>query len=55
MSTIRKFLPIIFLFSGIAFLWAQVIPDGKTISSITIELDGPDTIGEVFHSSKSAD
>ena len=48
MSTIRKFLPIIFLFSGIAFLWAQVIPDGKTISSITIELDGPDTIGESF-------
>ena len=48
MSTIRKFLPIIFLFSGIAFLWAQVIPDGKTISSITIELDGPDTIGKSF-------
>ena len=48
MSTIRRILPLICLFSGLALLWSQVIPDGKTISSITIELDGPDTIGKSF-------
>jgi len=29
-------------------LWSQVVPDGKTISSISIELEGPDTIGKSF-------
>ena len=29
-------------------LWSQVVPDGKNISSISIELDGPDTIGKSF-------
>jgi outer membrane protein insertion porin family len=29
-------------------LWSQVIPDGKTISSISVQLEGPDTIGKSF-------
>ena len=29
-------------------MWSQVGPDGKTISSIAIELNGPDTIGKSF-------
>jgi outer membrane protein insertion porin family len=29
-------------------LWSQVIPNGKTISSISVQLEGPDTIGKSF-------
>ena len=29
-------------------MWSQVIPDGKTISSISIQLEGPDTIGNLL-------
>ena len=36
------------MFTGIVFLWSQVIPDGKTIASIDIEIEGPDTIGKSF-------
>ena len=48
MNMIRSLFPILFLLSGMVILWSQVIPDGKTISSISIELDGPDTIGKSF-------
>ena len=48
MSMIRSLFPILFLLSGMVILWSQVIPDGKTISSISIELDGTDTIGKSF-------
>ena len=48
MNMIRSLSPILFLLSGMVILWSQVIPDGKTISSISIELDGPDTIGKSF-------
>lgn len=48
MNKIRSFFPILFLLSGMMILWSQVVPDGKTISSISIELEGPDTIGKSF-------
>lgn len=48
MNKIRSFYYVLFLFSGIIILWSQVGPDGKTISSIEIELNGPDTIGKSF-------
>ncbi|MDG0964931.1 MAG: outer membrane protein assembly factor BamA [Opitutales bacterium] len=48
MNKIRSLFPLIFLLSGIMVLWSQVIPDGKTISSIIIELEGPETIGKSF-------
>ena len=48
MNIIRTLFPLLFLLSGIVILWSQVIPDGKTISSISIELNGPDTIGKSF-------
>ena len=48
MTVFRKSLPLFFLFTGIVFLWSQVIPDGKTIASIDIEIEGPDTIGKSF-------
>ena len=48
MRILRSAFPFIFLLSGIIILWSQVIPDGKTISSISIQLEGPDTIGESF-------
>ena len=48
MNKIRSLFPILFLLSGMMILWSQVVPDGKTISSISIELEGPDTIGKSF-------
>jgi outer membrane protein insertion porin family len=48
MNKIRSLYCVLFLFSGIIILWSQVSPDGKTISSISIELNGPDTIGKSF-------
>ena len=38
----------LFLSLGIFVLWAQIKPEGKEISSISIQLDGPKTIGESF-------
>jgi len=48
MNKIRYLFPFLFLLSGMMILWSQVVPDGKTISSISIELEGPDTIGKSF-------
>ncbi len=48
MNKFRSLYYVLFLFSGIIILWSQVGPDGKTISSIEIELNGPDTIGKSF-------
>ncbi|MDG0963819.1 MAG: outer membrane protein assembly factor BamA [Opitutales bacterium] len=48
MNKIRSLFPILFLLFGMIILWSQVVPDGKTISSISIELEGPDTIGKSF-------
>ena len=48
MNKIRSLFPFMFLLSGMMILWSQVVPDGKTISSISIELEGPDTIGKSF-------
>ena len=48
MNKIRSLFPFLFLLSGMMILWSQVVPDGKTISSISIELEGPDTIGKSF-------
>ena len=48
MRILRSIFPFIFLLSGIIILWSQVIPDGKTISSISVQLEGPDTIGKSF-------
>ena len=48
MNKIRSLYFVLFLFSGMMILWSQVGPDGKTISSISIDLEGPDTIGKSF-------
>ena len=48
MRFLRSILPILFLSLGIFVLWAQIKPEGKEISSISIQLDGPKTIGESF-------
>jgi outer membrane protein insertion porin family len=49
MKIFRSLFLIAFALSGIAFLWSQsASPDGKTISSIEIELDGPNTLGKSF-------
>ena len=48
MRILRSIFPFIFLLSGIMILWSQVIPNGKTISSISVQLEGPDTIGKSF-------
>ena len=48
MNKIRSLFPFLFLLSGMMILWSQVVQDGKTISSISIELEGPDTIGKSF-------
>ena len=40
--------PITFLIFGFAILWAQVNPEGKKISSIKIEVIGPNTVGKSF-------
>ena len=41
--------PFLFLLPGLALLWSQAsISDGKTISEIRIELDGPKTLGKSF-------
>ena len=36
------------LFCGIILLWSQANPDGKKISSIEIQLKGPQTLGKSF-------
>jgi outer membrane protein insertion porin family len=49
MRFFRSLYPLLILLPGLAFLWAQVgAPDGKTISAIKIELDGPNTLGKSF-------
>ncbi len=48
MNKLRSVFPILFLLSGMMILWSQVMPEGKVISSISIELEGPDTIGKSF-------
>lgn len=48
MNKMRSLFPFLFLLSGMMILWSQVVPDGKIISSISIELEGPDTIGKSF-------
>ena len=48
MRTLRRIWSISFLFSSIALLWSQAIPDGKKISSIEVELNGPQTLGKSF-------
>ncbi|MFL2938289.1 MAG: outer membrane protein assembly factor BamA [Opitutales bacterium] len=48
MRILRRIWSISFLFSSIALLWSQAIPDGKKISSIEVELKGPQTLGKSF-------
>ena len=49
MRFFRSLYPLLILLPGLAFLWSQVgAPDGKTISEIKIELDGPNTLGKSF-------
>ena len=48
MRFMRPILPMLFLSLGIFVLWAQIKPEGKEISSISIQLEGPKTIGESF-------
>ena len=45
---IRPLFPLIMLFSGIAILWAQVVPEGKEILSIEVVMEGPKTLGKSF-------
>lgn len=49
MRLLRFLSPLLFLLPGIALLWSQAsVSDGKTISAIRIELDGPKTLGKSF-------
>ena len=48
MRFFRSIFPYSFLLLGLAFLWAQVSPEGKKISEINIQLVGPKTLGESF-------
>lgn len=48
MKFIRKLFPCFFFCFGLVLLWSQIQPEGQTISSITIQLEGPKTIGESF-------
>ena len=49
MRILRSLSPFLFLLPGIALLWSQAsVSDGKTISAIRIELDGPKTLGKSF-------
>ncbi len=48
MRYFRSFFPLVLLFSCIAILWSQVVPNGKKISSIEIILEGPNTLGKSF-------
>ena len=49
MRLLRSLSPFLFLLPGIALLWSQAsVSDGKTISEIRIELDGPKTLGKSF-------
>ena len=49
MRLLRSLSLLLFLIPGIALLWSQAsLSDGKTISSISIELEGPKTLGKSF-------
>lgn len=48
MRFIRSIFPYSFFLLGLAFLWAQVSPEGKKISEIDIQLVGAKTLGESF-------
>ena len=49
MRLLRSLSPLLFLLPGLALLWSQAsVSDGKTISEIRIELDGPKTLGNSF-------
>ena len=48
MRILRRIWSVSFLFCSIALLWSQAITDGKKISSIEIELKGPQTLGKSF-------
>ena len=49
MRLLRALSPLLFLLPGLALLWSQAsVSDGKTISEIRIELDGPKTLGKSF-------
>jgi outer membrane protein insertion porin family len=48
MRFLRSIFPYSFFLLGLAFLWAQVSPEGKKISEIDIQLIGAKTLGESF-------
>lgn len=49
MRIFRSLFPFLILLPSLALLWSQVVePDGKTISAIKIELEGPNTLGKSF-------
>ena len=49
MRFFRSLFPFLILLPSLALLWSQVgQPDGKTISAIKIELEGPNTLGKSF-------
>ncbi len=49
MRLLRFLSPLLFLLPGLALLWSQAsVSEGKTISEIRIELDGPKTLGKSF-------
>jgi len=49
MRLLRFLSPLLFLLPGLALLWSQAsVSEGKTISEIRIELDGPKTLGNSF-------
>ena len=48
MRILRRIWASSLLFCGIILLWSQANPDGKKISSIEIQLKGPQTLGKSF-------
>ena len=49
MKPFRSLYPLLFLLPGIALLWSQAgVSEARNISSISVEIEGPTTIGKSF-------
>ena len=49
MKPFRSLYPLLFLLPGIALLWSQAgVSDARNISAISVEIEGPTTIGKSF-------
>ena len=48
MRFFRSFFPLSFFLLGLVTLWSQVLPEGKKIAEIEIQIIGSKTLGESF-------